>query len=667
MEGKQILANARASSNINPTQLAEYLLGGQDRRQKFESIMDNYEKSETLPTYDKYDFNRSDQIGLTIKNSIKRKPYWIDWVNEEVVDEFMTLDNGQSMGSIGLLMTLKQIQILGTKEQASKWVPKINSYEIVCCYAQTELGTGSDVQNLGTTAVFDPETQEFVLNTPDIKSIKWWPGDLGVFSTHALVVAQMYSNGQHCGIQNFFIQIRDMNTLKQLPGIEAGDIGPKLGYETKDNGFLKLTNYRAPKNSMLSKYALLSPEGEFKNTANPKILYSGMLRSRLLLLCDSYVGLMKSAVITTRYSLIRTQFKTSAGIPIPIFDYQLQKEKIFALLSDGYALNAANHIVRNLVYENYNLVKKNDFSLLKTVHITLSGHKAWFTEICNFQVGQAIRACGGHGYSLYSGLPMGMKELFPEQILEGENTVLMLQVSRELLKLFQYAMKGALEKIPPKFDYLLKGDELKELEVPVDIEWLTSLPNLLKLYQKASYLQLERTAMKMYGFVSKGEDPKDVWDKRMGSNLVKAGRIHALYSVLDNVYKRYLQIEQPEIKIQLERLFILFALRKIEELAVFFVSPGSITDDHLDLIQEFKEKVYEELTPHALTLAEGTKHRDWTLFSAIGHSNGKPYENLYEWANKYSLLNQLEDRVHPEMLKSWLPYSKKLRENEPKL
>ena len=36
------------------------------------------------------------------------------------------------------------------------------------------------------------------------------------------------------------VPIRCMETHRALPGITVGDIGPKLGYSTKDNGFLRL-------------------------------------------------------------------------------------------------------------------------------------------------------------------------------------------------------------------------------------------------------------------------------------------------------------------------------------------------------------------------------------------------------------------------------------------
>ena len=52
--------------------------------------------------------------------------------------------------------------------------------KIMGCYAQTELGHGSNVQGLETTATFDKETDEFIIHTPNIKATKFWPGGLGV-------------------------------------------------------------------------------------------------------------------------------------------------------------------------------------------------------------------------------------------------------------------------------------------------------------------------------------------------------------------------------------------------------------------------------------------------------------------------------------------------------
>lgn len=43
---------------------------------------------------------------------------------------------------------------------------------MIGCYAQTEVGHGSNIRALQTTATYLPETDEFELNTPTLESFK---------------------------------------------------------------------------------------------------------------------------------------------------------------------------------------------------------------------------------------------------------------------------------------------------------------------------------------------------------------------------------------------------------------------------------------------------------------------------------------------------------------
>ena len=54
----------------------------------------------------------------------------------------------------------------------------------------------------------------------------------------ALVYAQLVIDGKSHGVYPFMVPIRDQHTHKPLAGIKVGDIGPKIGYESKDNGYL---------------------------------------------------------------------------------------------------------------------------------------------------------------------------------------------------------------------------------------------------------------------------------------------------------------------------------------------------------------------------------------------------------------------------------------------
>lgn len=64
----------------------------------------------------------------------------------------------------------------GTPEQQKKWLDRAANCNIIGTYAQTELGHGTFVRGLETTAEYDPQTKEFVLNTPTLNAFKFWPG-----------------------------------------------------------------------------------------------------------------------------------------------------------------------------------------------------------------------------------------------------------------------------------------------------------------------------------------------------------------------------------------------------------------------------------------------------------------------------------------------------------
>src|SRR5690606_30478265 len=94
---------------------------------------------------------------------------------------------------------------LGTEKHHEKWLPGAMSLEVPGAFAMTEIGHGSDVAALGTTATYDPETQEFVINTPFAAAWKEFLGNAALHAKAAVVFAQLITNGVNHGVHCFYV------------------------------------------------------------------------------------------------------------------------------------------------------------------------------------------------------------------------------------------------------------------------------------------------------------------------------------------------------------------------------------------------------------------------------------------------------------------------------
>lgn len=127
----------------------------------------------------------------------------------------------------------------GSPELIRDFGPLITNCGVLGCYLQTELGHGTNVAGLETTATYIPETKEFEIHSPTLTSSKWWIGALGKTATHGVVQAKLIIGGKDYGPHLFFVQLRSMGmflfTLGSFSWVENS-----LLPETITRSFLEL-------------------------------------------------------------------------------------------------------------------------------------------------------------------------------------------------------------------------------------------------------------------------------------------------------------------------------------------------------------------------------------------------------------------------------------------
>jgi len=285
--------------------------------------------------------------------------------------------------SLHWIMFVPNILSLADDEQQRLWLPLCRDWRMIGCYAQTELGHGSNVRALETTATFLPESRggdpggSFVVNSPTLTSGKFWPGTLGRTANYAMVIARLIDgSGVDRGIHNFLVPLRCPRTHELLPGVVTGDVGPKIGYNAMDNGFAYFNEVKIPRRNMAMRFASVDERGRYSknnnnnnnnadgdgNGASEKVAYITMMQVRAHICNEAGKNLAMATTIAVRYSAVRRQgydaddvagannnnkgnnkrnLPNSSSPPPPprelqILDYKQQQHRLFSHLAESY-------------------------------------------------------------------------------------------------------------------------------------------------------------------------------------------------------------------------------------------------------------------------------------------------------------------------------------------
>ncbi|XP_073167635.1 peroxisomal acyl-coenzyme A oxidase 1 isoform X3 [Lepidochelys kempii] len=518
---------------------------------------------------------------------------------------------------------------------------------------------GTHLRGLETTATYDPATQEFILNSPTVTSIKWWPGGLGKTSNHAIVLAQLYTQGQCKGLHAFIVPIRQLGTHEPLPGITVGDIGPKFGYDEMDNGYLKMDKFRIPRENMLMKYAKVEPDGTYVKPLSDKLTYGTMVFIRSLIVGDSARSLSRACTIAIRYSSVRHQSELKPGEPEPqILDYQTQQYKLFPLLATAFAFHFVGAYMKKTYQRITGDINQGDLSELPELHALSAGLKAFTSWTANAGIEECRMACGGHGYSRCSGLPDIYVNFTPSCTYEGENTVMMLQTARFLIKSYTQVSSGHL--VSGMVSYLndLSGQHIQPQQVaarPTTVH-INDPASLMEVYKLRASRLVEAAAKNLKAELNRRKSQEDAWN-RTSVDLVRASEAHCHYVVVKLFTAQLSGINDAAVHAVMNNLCLLYALYGISKHTGDFLQAGILTDAQVTQVYQRVKELLAAIRPNAVALVDAFDFHDDHLGSVLGRYDGNIYENMFEWAKK-SPLNKTE--VHESFQKHLKPMQAKL-------
>ncbi|OAG37860.1 hypothetical protein AYO21_07966 [Fonsecaea monophora] len=651
----QILADERARSSIDTEQLARHLLADEflERQKRILRIL---AREPVFSKQNQLNLGHPEryQLGLARAKTVTRLATKHGWDEQDYNMASYLIDE---MGpyALQLLLFKTSIREQGSDAQKEYWLPKVDNWEIIGAYCQTELGHGSNVKGLECVARWDPRTREFEIHSPTLTASKWWCGSLGRTANHAVVVAQLLAPDpktnlyKSYGPHQFIVQVRDMKTFEPLPRITIGDIGPKYGYAAMDNGYMLFDHLRVPSSALLSRYARFNAELGIPNTASekPAMVYGSLTYVRAQIVMHARLVLARACTVAVRYLSIRHQFPDrDARGDAPeqaVLNYPTVQIRILPLLATVFALHYTGAAMESLYWQTRaSIEQKGDFSRLAEMHASSSGLKSLCTTLVADGIETCRRAMGGHGFGGDSGMVALNNEYLSKPTVEGDNWMITQQTATYLIKRMSEAIKypdtPAQEPIDVQFKEFLRARDV----VPHTFDIFECDEDLVKAFQhRAAYLSYQLYQARVVECRP--------WTSLMIS-LHRASKAHSESLLVSNFYNAVTAASSTSSSPNgaLDRdtasllgvLFRLFALFTLDASALEFLTSNAAQVAQLRHTTRRIEALMARVRPHAVRLVDAWSIPDYLLASSLGRYDGDVYNDLFRRAHVVNPLNR---------------------------
>src|SRR4051812_35275715 len=296
---------------------------------------------------------------------------------------------------------------LGTQRHHDRYLADLVAGRLLGCFAMTETAHGSNVHDLETTATYDPATDALVIETPTESARKDYIGNVARDGHAAVVFAQLVVGDEGRGVHAIVVPIRDAHG-KVCPGVRIEDCGPKLGLNGVDNGRIWFHQVRVPRESLLNRYADVTPDGRYLSAIeNPDRRFFTMIGT----LVQGRVSVGGGALYASRVALAtavrhanrRRQFGPPGGVrEATLMTYRTHQRRLLPLLARSYALSAAQREVVAMLHESLGADRRgstqSELPDRRILEARAAGQKALATWFATEAIQACREACGGAGY-----------------------------------------------------------------------------------------------------------------------------------------------------------------------------------------------------------------------------------------------------------------------------
>ena len=532
-----------------------------------------------------------------------------------VADPSLQIKSGVQWGLFG-----SAVLQLGTAEHHDKWLPGIMSLEIPGAFAMTEIGHGSDVASVGTTATYDPDAEEFVIHTPFRAATKEYLGNAALHGVAATVFAQLITNGVNHGVHCFYVPLRGDDGV-DLPGTRREDDGLKGGLNGIDNGRLSFDHVRIPRTNLLNRYGDVAPDGTYTSPIDSPgrrffTMLGTLVQGRVSLDGAASWASALGLKIAITYATERRQFGGADGQEVVLLDYGKHQRRLLPRLATTYAqIFAHDEFLQKFdgVFSG-RTDTPDDREDLETLAAALKPLSTWHA-LDTLQ--EAREACGGAGFMFENRLVGLRADLDIYVTFEGDNNVLLQLVGKRLLTDYAAQFKGKDAAALAKFAVgqtagkVFHGAGLRQLgQAVADLgSTARAVENGLREEQQHELLtgRVQQMIADIAGRLRAAGKDKELGARLFNENqaeLIEAARAHGELLQWEAFTDGVNRSTDAETKKVLTWLRDLFGLQLIEKHLAWYLINGRLSTQRAAAVSSYIDRLSARLRPHALDLVD---------------------------------------------------------------
>ena len=335
---------------------------------------------------------------------------------------------------------------LGTRYHHDRFLADAVELRTYGGFAMTETGHGSDVASIATTARYDAEREEFVIDTPFRAAWKDYIGNAAVDARAAVVFAQLETLGERQGVHAFFVPIRDEEG-RFLPGVGGEDDGPKGGLNGVDNGRLHFSGVRIPRANLLNRYGDVAPDGTYSSPIPSQgrrffTMLGTLVQGRVSLAGAANAGAKIALQIAITYADQRRQFVAAGTAEEVLLDYPRHQRRLLTRLAAVYAATYTQDELLLDFHRVFTGEHDTDESRQELENFAAAA-KAEATWNALDTIQECREASGGAGFLAENRFGQLHSDLDVYVTFEGDNTVLLQLVGKRLLTQYGKRLKAA--------------------------------------------------------------------------------------------------------------------------------------------------------------------------------------------------------------------------------